>query len=143
MRIVHQALATVLLATILLAAPGHAQKKYGPGVTDKEIKLGQTIPFSGALSVFATIGRAEAAYFDKVNAAGGINGRKVTLISLDDGYVPPRTVEQTRKLVEKEEVLALFSSIGTPTNTAIHRYMNTRKVPHIFLSTGASKSTDP
>jgi branched-chain amino acid transport system substrate-binding protein len=143
MRIAHYAIAAVLLTAILVAAPSHAQKKYGPGVSDKEIKLGQTIPFSGALSVFATIGRAEAAYFDKVNAAGGINGRKVTLISLDDGYAPPRTVEQTRRLVEQEEVLALFSPVGTPTNTAIHKYVNANKVPHLFLSTGASKWGDP
>jgi ABC-type branched-subunit amino acid transport system substrate-binding protein len=143
MRIAHYAIAAALLTATLVAAPSYAQKKYGPGVTDKEIKLGQTIPFSGALSVFATIGRAEAAYFDKVNAAGGINGRKVTLISLDDGYAPPRTVEQTRRLVEQEEVLALFSPVGTPTNTAIHKYVNANKVPHLFLSTGASKWGDP
>jgi ABC-type branched-subunit amino acid transport system substrate-binding protein len=95
------------------------------------------------LSVFGTIGRAEAAYFEKVNDEGGIDGRKITLISLDDAYAPPKTVEQTRKLVEQEEVLALFSSLGTPTNTAIHKYVNARKVPHLFLSTGASKWGDP
>ena len=99
--------------------------------------------YSGPLSVFGTIGRAEAAYFDKVNAAGGINGRRINLISLDDGYAPPRTVEQTRKLVEQEEVLALFSSLGTPTNAAIQKYVNAKKVPHLFLSTGASRWGDP
>jgi branched-chain amino acid transport system substrate-binding protein len=143
MRTRYCATAAVLLATILLAASGYAQKKYGPGASDKEIKLGQTMSYSGPLSVFGTIGRAEAAYFEKVNAAGGINGRKITLISLDDGYAPPRTVEQTRKLVEQDEVLALFSSLGTPTNTAIHKYVNARKVPHLFVSTGASKWGDP
>jgi ABC-type branched-subunit amino acid transport system substrate-binding protein len=143
MRTTHTAAAAALVAAILLAAPGHAQKKYGPGASDKEIKLGQTVSYSGPLSVFGTIGRAEAAYFEKVNDEGGINGRKITLISLDDAYAPPKTVEQTRKLVEQEEVLALFSSLGTPTNTAIHKYVNARKVPHLFLSTGASKWGDP
>lgn len=123
--------------------PGHAQKNYGPGASDTEIKLGQTISYSGPLSVFGTIGRAEAAYFEKVNAEGGINGRKIKPISLDDAYAPPKTVEQTRKLVEQDEVLALFSSLGTPTNTAIHKYVNAKKVSHLFLSTGASKWGDP
>ena len=143
MRTTYYAAAAALLAMLLLAAPGHAQKKYGPGVSDTEIKLGQTVSYSGPLSVFGTIGRAEAAYFDKVNAEGGINGRRIKLVSLDDAYAPPKTVEQTRKLVEQEEVLALFSSLGTPTNTAIHKYVNARKVPHLFLSTGASKWGDP
>jgi branched-chain amino acid transport system substrate-binding protein len=143
MRTTHLAAAAALFATILLIAPTHAEKKYGPGASDTEIKLGQTMSYSGALSVFGTIGRAEAAYFEKVNATGGINGRKINLISLDDGYAPPRTVEQTRKLVEQEEVLALFSSLGTPTNVAIQKYVNTKKVPHLFLSTGASRWGDP
>jgi ABC-type branched-subunit amino acid transport system substrate-binding protein len=99
--------------------------------------------YSGALSVFGTIGRAEAAYFEKVNAEGGVNGRKINLISLDDGYAPPRAVEQTRKLIEQEEVLALFSSLGTPTNAAIQKSVNVKKVPHLFLSTGASRWGDP
>ena len=135
--------AAALLSTLFFAAPGYAQKKYGPGASDKEIKLGQTMSYSGPLSVFGTIGRAEAAYFEKVNAAGGINGRRIKLISLDDAYAPPKTVEQTRKLVEQEEVLALFSSLGTPTNTAIQKYVNAKKVPHLFLSTGASRWGDP
>jgi branched-chain amino acid transport system substrate-binding protein len=141
MRIARCTISLALLA--LVVAPVHAQKRYGPGANDKEIKLGQTVSYSGALSVFGTIGRVEAAYFEMLNGAGGINGRKVTLISLDDGYMPPKTVEQTRKLVEQEEVLALFSSIGTPTNSAIHKYVNAKKVPHLFLSTGASKWGDP
>ena len=143
MRAIPTTVAAALVSALLCAAPGYAQKKYGPGASDKEIKLGQTVSYSGPLSVFGTIGRAELAYFEKVNAEGGINGRKITLVSLDDAYAPPKTVEQTRKLVEQEEVLALFSSLGTPTNTAIHKYVNARKVPHLFLSTGASKWGDP
>jgi len=137
------AASVAMIATILLASAAHAQKKYGPGASDQEIKLGQTMSYSGPLSVFGTIGRAEAAYFEKVNAEGGIDGRKINLISLDDGYAPPRTVEQTRKLIEQEEVLALFSSLGTPTNAAIQKYVNVKKVPHLFLSTGASRWGDP
>ncbi len=131
------------LAAVLLASPALAQKKYGPGVTDTEIKLGQTMPYSGPASAYGVIGKAELAYFKMINEQGGIHGRKVTLLSLDDGYSPPRTVEQTRKLVEEEKVLALFQSLGTPTNTAIHKYANAKKVPHLFLSTGATKWGDP
>jgi branched-chain amino acid transport system substrate-binding protein len=143
MRPTSSAAAAALAATMVVAAPGHTEPRYGPGASDKEIKLGQTVSYSGPLSVFGTIGRAEAAYFEMVNATGGINGRRIKLISLDDAYAPPKTVEQTRKLIEQEEVLALFSSLGTPTNTAIHRYVNAKKVPHLFLSTGASKWGDP
>jgi ABC-type branched-subunit amino acid transport system substrate-binding protein len=143
MRIAQRTIRMALLATALAVAPVQAEKRYGPGASDKEIKLGQTMSYSGALSVFGTIGRTQAAYFEMLNAAGGINGRRVTFISLDDGYMPPRTVEQTRKLVEQEEVLALFGSTGTPTNSAIHKYVNARQVPHLFLSTGASKWGDP
>lgn len=131
------------LAAVLLASPALAQKKYGPGVTDTEIKLGQTMPYSGPASAYGAIGKAELAYFKMINEQGGIHGRKVNLLSLDDGYSPPRTVEQTRKLVEEEKVLALFQSLGTPTNTAIHKYANAKKVPHLFLSTGATKWGDP
>src|SRR5262249_800015 len=143
---VHTTYVTIVACLILAAfcaAPGHAEKKYGPGAGDAQIKLGQTISYSGPTSVFGTIGRAELAYFDKVNAEGGVNGRQIPLISLDDAYAPPKTVEQTRKLVEQEQVLALFGSLGTPTNSAIHKYVNARKVPHLFLSTGASKWGDP
>jgi branched-chain amino acid transport system substrate-binding protein len=118
-------------------------KNYGPGVTDTEIKIGQTHPYSGPVSALGTMGKTQLAYFEKVNAEGGINGRKVKLISLDDGYSPPRTVEQVRKLVEQEEVLLLFSTNGTPTNSAIHKYMNAKKVPHLFIAAGASKWGDP
>jgi branched-chain amino acid transport system substrate-binding protein len=112
-------------------------------VTDTEIKLGQTVPYSGPASSYGTIGRAQAAYFAMINDQGGINGRKITLISLDDGYTPPRTVEQTRKLVEQENVLADFSPLGTPTNTAIRKYLNDHKVPQLFVATGATKWGDP
>jgi len=139
----YRATTAALVAAMIFAGPCLAQKKYDPGASDTEIKLGQTMPFSGPLSVFGTIGRAEAAYFAKLNAAGGINGRKINLLSLDDGYAPPRTVEQTRKLIEQDEVLALFSPVGTPTNVAIQRYVNAKKVPHLFLQTGASRWGDP
>jgi branched-chain amino acid transport system substrate-binding protein len=127
----------------LAVAPASAQKKYGPGATDAEIKIGQTFPYSGPTSVYSTIAKTEAAYFAKINAEGGIKGRKINFISLDDGYSPPKTVEQTRKLVEQEEVLLIFGSLGTATNTAIHKYMNARKVPHILLATAALKWDDP
>jgi branched-chain amino acid transport system substrate-binding protein len=134
---------TAALVLILAAAPALAEKKYGPGVTDTEIKIGQTMPYSGPASAYGTIGKAEAAYFDKVNAEGGVNGRKIRLISLDDGYSPPRTVEQVRKLVEQEQVLLLFQTLGTPSNTAIHKYLNDKKVPQLFVATGATKWGDP
>jgi branched-chain amino acid transport system substrate-binding protein len=127
----------------LSSSPALAEKHYGPGVTDSEIKIGQTMPYSGPLSSAGAIGRAEAAYFRKVNDEGGINGRKINFISLDDGYSPPRTVEQTRRLVEHDQVLLLFGSLGTPTNSAIHKYVNDKKVPHLFLTSGATKWGDP
>jgi branched-chain amino acid transport system substrate-binding protein len=135
--------AAALLPALMLAQPAATQKKYGPGVTDKEIKIGQTMPYSGPASAYGTIGKAEAAYFAMVNDHGGINGRKINLISLDDGYSPPKTVEQTRRLVEQENVLLDFSPLGTPTNTAIHKYLNGRKVPQLFVATGATKWGDP
>ena len=131
------------LAVTLFAAPALAQKKYDTGASDTEIKVGHLNPYSGPASAYGNIGKAIKAYFDKVNADGGINGRKVTFISLDDGYNPAKTVEQTRKLVEEEEVLLVFQSLGTPPNSAIHKYMNQRKVPHLFLATGATKWDDP
>ena len=131
------------LIGLAAASPAVAEKKYGPGVTDTEIKIGQTHPYSGPVSALGTMGKTQLAYFEKINAEGGINGRKVKLISLDDGYNPARTVEQVRKLVEQEEVLLLFSTNGTPTNTAIHKYVNARKVPHLFIAAGASKWGDP
>ncbi len=120
-----------------------ADKQYGPGVTDSAIKIGQTMPYSGPVSAWATLGRAEAAYIKMLNEQGGIGGRQIDLVSLDDGYSPPRTVEQTRRLVEQEDVLLLFSSFGTPTNTAIHKYVNAKKVPHLFIASIGSKWADP
>jgi ABC-type branched-subunit amino acid transport system substrate-binding protein len=120
-----------------------AQKKYDPGASDTEIRIGQTMPYSGAASAYGTIGKVEAAYFRKINDEGGINGRKINFISLDDGYSPPKTVEMTRRLVEQDEVLLMFNQLGTPSNTAIHKYMNSKKVPQLFVATGASKWNDP
>jgi branched-chain amino acid transport system substrate-binding protein len=126
-----------------LAPPATAQKHYGPGVTDTEIKLGQTMPYSGPASSYGTIGKAETAYFKMINAQGGVNGRKIELVSLDDGYSPPKTVEQTRRLVEQEGVLADFNPLGTPTNTAIQKYLNEQQVPQLFVATGATKWGNP
>ncbi|MCW5746109.1 MAG: ABC transporter substrate-binding protein [Alphaproteobacteria bacterium] len=131
------------VAASVLPAIARGQKKYGPGASDGEIKLGQTLPYSGPLSALGLVGKAEQAYFRMLNDQGGINGRKVTLISFDDGYSPPKTVEMTRQLVEKEQVLAIFSTLGTPTNTAIHRYLNQKKVPQLFILSGAAKWNDP
>ena len=136
-------LAGLSLTACVVASGAWAQKNYGPGVTDTEIKIGQTMPYSGPASAYGTIGRSEAAYFNMINDQGGVNGRKINFISLDDGYSPPRTVEQVRKLVEEEQVLLLFQGLGTPTNTAIHKYMNAKKVPQLFVATGATKWGDP
>jgi branched-chain amino acid transport system substrate-binding protein len=135
--------AAALAGAALLAGPATAQAKYGPGASDKEIKIGNTNPYSGPASAYGTIGKTIAAYFNKVNAEGGVNGRKINFISYDDGYSPPKIVEQTRKLVEQDEVLLLFQTLGTPTNTAIHKYVNAKKVPHLFVATGATKWGDP
>ena len=131
------------LFAIAFAATASAQKKYDPGATDTEIKIGNIMPYSGPLSAYATIGKTEAAYFRKINEEGGINGRKINFISYDDGYNPAKTVEQTRKLVEDDEVLLVFNPLGTPGNTAIQKYMNAKKVPQLFVSTGAAKWNDP
>jgi branched-chain amino acid transport system substrate-binding protein len=120
-----------------------AEKKYDPGASDSEIKIGNTNPYSGPASAYGTIGKTIAAYFNKVNAEGGINGRKINFISYDDGYSPPKTVEQARKLVESDEVLFLFQTLGTPPNSAIQKYMNSKKVPQLFVATGATKWGDP
>ncbi|MBV9523723.1 MAG: ABC transporter substrate-binding protein, partial [Alphaproteobacteria bacterium] len=135
--------AAALVAAALMAGPAAAQKKYGPGVTDTEIKIGQTNPYSGPASAYGSNGRTEAAYFAMINDQGGINGRKIDFISLDDGYSPPKTVEQVRKLVEQDEVLLVFAPLGTPSNAAIHQYMNAKKVPQLFVATGATKWGDP
>src|SRR5206468_6746301 len=133
----------VALFALAVASAANAQKKYDPGATDTEIKVGNIMPYSGPLSADATIGKTEAAYFKKINEEGGINGRKINFISYDDGYNPAKTVEQARKLVESDEVLLIFNPLGTPGNTAIQKYMNAKKVPQIFVSTGAAKWNDP
>jgi branched-chain amino acid transport system substrate-binding protein len=126
-----------------LASPAMAQKKYDPGATDKEIKVGHIGPYSGPASAYGQIGKAIAAYFKMVNDRGGINGRQIDFVSYDDGYSPPKTVEMARKLVEQDQVLFIFQSLGTPSNSAIHKYMNGKKVPQLFVATGASKWNDP
>jgi branched-chain amino acid transport system substrate-binding protein len=127
----------------LLAGTAVAEKKYDTGASDSEIKIGNTNPYSGPASSYGTIGKTIAAYFNKVNAEGGINGRKINFVTYDDGYSPPKTVEQARKLVESDEVLFLFQTLGTPPNTAIQKYMNSKKVPQLFVATGATKWGDP
>ena len=131
------------IAAALISGTAIAQKKYDTGANDKEIKIGNIMPYSGPASAYGTIGKVIGAYFDKVNAEGGINGRKIKFITLDDGYNQAKTVEQARKLVEEEEVLFLFNTLGTPPNSAIHRYMNQKKVPQLFVATGATKWGDP
>jgi branched-chain amino acid transport system substrate-binding protein len=125
------------------AGGASAQKKYDSGATDTEIKIGNIMPYSGPASAYGVIGRTEAAYFKKINDAGGINGRKINFVSYDDAYSPPKAVEQARKLVESDEVLLIFNSLGTPSNTAIQKYMNSKKVPQLFVATGATKWNDP
>ena len=139
-------LTTITVAATTLAAlsmPALAQKKYDSGADDKEIKVGHIGPYSGPASAYGTIGKAISAYIDKVNADGGVNGRKIKLITLDDAYNPAKTVEQARKLVEEDEVLLVFNPLGTPSNSAIHKYMNAKKVPQLFVATGATKWGDP
>jgi branched-chain amino acid transport system substrate-binding protein len=134
---------TLLLASAALltlgATAGPAAAENAPGVTAIEIKIGQTMPYSGPVTAFGTLGKGELAFFNMINDQGGVNGRRITLVSLDDGYAPPKTVEQTRKLVEQERVALLFSSIGTAPNTAVQKYLNDRKIPQIFIGSGASK----
>ncbi len=135
--------ACLAVATLAVAGPAAAQKKYDVGASDSEVKIGQTMPYSGPASSYGTIGRAESAYFQMINEQGGVNGRRLTLLSLDDGYTPPKTVEQIRRLVEEDGVLFIFQSLGTPSNTAIQKYLNARKVPQLFVATGATKWGDP
>jgi ABC-type branched-subunit amino acid transport system substrate-binding protein len=133
----------VVLAFALGASPSLAQKKYDPGATDTEIKVGNIMPYSGPASSYSLIGKTEAAYFKKINDEGGVNGRKINFISYDDGYSPPKSIEQARKLVESDEVLLIFQSLGTPTNSATMKYMNAKKVPQLFVATGGTKFGDP
>ncbi|WP_322516591.1 ABC transporter substrate-binding protein [Rhodopseudomonas palustris] len=144
MRIKTTSVAAFAAAIAMLAAsPALAQKKYGPGASDTEIKLGNTVPYSGPASAYGILGKTYAAYFKKINDEGGINGRKINLISYDDAYSPPKTVEQTRKLVESDEVLAIVGNVGTASNIAIQKYLNAKKTPQLFLATGASRWNDP
>jgi branched-chain amino acid transport system substrate-binding protein len=136
-------LAMASLASLALAGSALAQKKYDTGANDKEIVVGNINPYSGPASAYGSIGKSIGAYFDMINAEGGINGRKIKYISVDDGYNPAKTVEQARKLVEQDEVFLLFQPLGTPPNSAIHKYMNDKKVPHLFVATGATKWGDP
>src|SRR4051794_3456237 len=133
-------LAVVSAAT---ASARPSQQKYDPGVSDTEIKIGQTMPYSGPASSFGTQGHTAMAYYKMINDRGGINGRTITMLSLDDGYSPPKTVEQTRRLVEQEQVLAMVGTIGTPTNASVQRYLNDRKVPQLFIYSGVARFRDP
>ena len=142
-RIKRRALVATGAAFAFAPALVRAQKKYDPGVTDKEIKLGHTNPYSGPLSAYGVIGKAITAYWNMVNDQGGINGRKITFITYDDGFQPPKTVEMVRKLVEDDKVFAIYQLLGTPTNTVVHKYLNQKKVPQLFVATGASKWGDP
>src|SRR5437016_4231665 len=133
-------------AFVVLAASSSgalAQKKYDTGATDTEIKIGNIMPYSGPASAYGVIGKTEAAYFNKINAEGGVNGRKINFVSYDDGYSPPKAVEQARKLVESDEVLVVFNPLGTPSNSAIQKYLNSKKVPQLFVATGATKWNEP
>jgi ABC-type branched-subunit amino acid transport system substrate-binding protein len=137
------AMAVFAAAAAMTATVANAEKKYDPGASDTEIKIGNTMPYSGPASSYGVIGKTEAAYFNKVNAEGGINGRKINFITYDDAYSPPKAIEQARKLVEGDEVLFLFQPLGTPSNSAIQKYMNAKKVPQLFVATGATKWGDP
>ena len=135
--------AAVFVSIIAATSSAMAQKRYDPGASDTEIKIGNINPYSGPASSYGVIGKTEAAYFNKINADGGVNGRKINFISYDDSYSPPKTVEQARKLVESDGVLLIFQSLGTPPNTAIQKYMNSKRVPQLFVATGATKWNDP
>ena len=134
---------TALVAFAATSGSALAQKKYDTGATDTEIKIGNIMPYSGPASAYGMIGKTEEAYFKMINDKGGINGRKINFITYDDAYSPPKTVEQARKLVESDEVLLVFNPLGTPPNTAIQKYLNTKKVPQLFVATGATKWNDP
>jgi branched-chain amino acid transport system substrate-binding protein len=136
-------IAVLMACAVLATAPASAQKKYDTGASDTEIKIGNVEAYSGPASAYGVIGKTEDAYFKMINDAGGINGRKINFISYDDGYSPPKTVEQVRKLIESDEVLLIFNALGTPTQNAVQKYHNSKKVPQLFLATGASKWNDP
>src|SRR5207253_1552038 len=134
---------TALITFAATSGSALAQKKYDTGATDTEIKIGHIVPYSGPASAYGVIGKTEEAYFKMLNESGGINGRKINFISYDDAYSPPKAVEQVRKLVESDEVLLVFNALGTPSNTAIQKYLNAKKVPQLFVATGATKWNDP
>ena len=134
---------TALITFAATSGSALAQKKYDTGATDTEIKIGHIVPYSGPASAYGIIGKTEEAYFKMINENGGINGRKIKFISYDDAYSPPKAVEQVRKLVESDEVLVVFNALGTPSNTAIQKYLNSKKVPQLFVATGATKWNDP
>ena len=133
------AFSTAVVAFAATAGSALAQKKYDTGATDTEIKIGNIMPYSGPASAYGVIGKTEEAYFKKINSEGGINGRKINFVSYDDGYSPPKAVEQARKLVESDEVLLVFNALGTPSNSAIQKYLNAKKIPQLFVATGATK----
>src|ERR1700744_226489 len=137
------AISTAVVAFTVTGGSAFAQKKYDTGATDTEIKIGSIMPYSGPASAYGMIGKTEEAYFKMINDQGGINGRKINWISYDDGYSPPKTVEQTRKLIESDEVLFIFNALGTPTQSSVQKYQNSKKVPQLFVATGASKWNDP
>src|ERR1700757_2209647 len=137
------ALSIAIILLVVLGSSALGQKKYDTGATDTEIKIGNIMPYSGPASAWSVIGRTEAAYFRKINAEGGINGRKINFISYDDSYSPPKAVEHARKLVESDEVFLIFGPLGTPSNTAIQKYMNAKKVPQLFVQSGATRWNDP
>src|SRR5664279_2870598 len=137
------ALSAAAIFSVAALDSAFAQKKYDTGATDTEIKIGNIMPYSGPASSYGLIGKTEEAYFKMINDQGGINGRKINFISYDDGYSPPKTVEQVRKLIESDEVFLVFNALGTPTQTAVQKYQNAKKVPQLFVATGASKWNDP
>ncbi|MET3843103.1 ABC transporter substrate-binding protein [Bradyrhizobium sp. OAE829] len=137
------AFATALIASVAVSGSALAQKKYDTGASDTEIKIGNIMPYSGPASAYGVIGKTEEAYFKKINAEGGINGRKINFVTYDDSYSPPKAVEQARKLVESDEVLVVFNPLGTPSNSAIQKYLNSKKIPQLFVATGATKWNEP
>src|SRR3954467_12599700 len=137
------AFSTAVIAFAATTSGALAQKKYDTGATDKEIKIGNIMPYSGPASSYGVIGKTEEAYFKMINDQGGINGRMINFVTYDDGYQPPKAVEQVRKLVESDEVLFVFNPLGTPSNSAIQKYLNSKKVPQLFVATGATKWNDP
>ena len=143
MKKIHRRLVCTAAAALWIASPAWAAKAYGPGASDTEIRIGNTAPYSGPLSVYGLIGRTEAAYFKQLNESGGISGRKVEFISYDDAYSPPKAIEQVRKLVESDGVLAIFGMIGSPSNAAVLKYLNGKEVPQLFAASGAAKFSDP